>query len=101
MPELKWMRALTTVGVQLVGVVPGSEVASIIGGHWNAIKVFRDTGDSSLLAQYAGIIVGGHFSGGRWVGGYRLLTDPEQVKRWAYQGELDIDDPYEPLAGDR
>ena len=85
------MRVLTVDGLRVLDVVPGSKDASTIGGHWNAIKVYRDTGDPSLLRQFD-VAVGGRL---------RLQTDPAAVKAWGREGELDMDDPYEPLGGDR
>ncbi len=95
------MRILTPGGLRVIDVDAGSPDASMIGRHWNAIKLFRDTGDSSPLSRFTGVAVGGRFYGVRWVGGYQLATDLDMIRRWAYQGELDIDDPYEPLGGGR
>jgi hypothetical protein len=95
------MRVLTPVGVQVVAVMPGSEAASVIGSHWNAIKLFRDTGESKPLERFKDPVIGGEKQkDGSVKGGYRLATDPKMIKKWAKQGELDIDDPYEPLGGD-
>lgn len=85
------MRVLTTSGCHLVPVVPGSGTASVIGSHWNAVQAWRDRGDKDGLAAFINTVVSG----------YRLEADPEAIKRWAKRGDLDIDDPYEPLGGDR
>ena len=89
------MRILTPDGLRVVAVATGSGEASLIGAHWNAIKIYRDSGDTRYLDELQDATIDVE---GRPV---RLETDPRAVKRWAKQGELDIDDPYAELEGDR
>jgi hypothetical protein len=94
------MRILTDQGQRVVTVVVRSQAASLVGGHWNAIKTFRDTGDASLLARYRGVSIGI-----RTPSGFRptatFATDLDMIRRWARQGELDLDDPYAEVEGYR
>ena len=98
MATVERMRMLTTTGQRVLSVFADSRASSLIGGHWNAIKVFRDTGDPSLLARFEGVSIGVQTSAG-----FRPFatfeTDLETIRRWARSGELDLDDPYEELDG--
>jgi hypothetical protein len=101
MADSQSMRVLTPEGLRVVPVVPGSEAASLIGSHWNAIKLFRDTGESEPLERFKTTVIGGEQQkDGTVKGGHRLATDLKMIKKWAKKGDLDIDDPYEPLGGD-
>jgi hypothetical protein len=79
------MRMLTTSGVQVLAVEIGSEAASAIGRHWNAVKDFLHTGDTGGLEPFRGLRILG----------YRFETDPDRIERWAQRGELDFEDIYE------
>jgi hypothetical protein len=48
------MRMLTTSGVEVIPVVAGSDAAHTIGQHWNAVKQFLHTGDTSVLEPFDG-----------------------------------------------
>jgi len=92
------MRMLTDQGQRVLNVQADSQASSLIGGHWNAIKVFRDTGDPSPLARFRGVSIGVQTPAG-----FRPMatfaTDLDMIRHWARQGELDLDDPYEELDG--
>lgn len=79
------MRMLTTSGVEVLAVEFGSEAASTIGRHWNAVKDFLNTGQTAGLEPFRGtrILL------------YRFETDPDRIERWAQRGELDFEDIYE------
>lgn len=79
------MKMLTTSGVEVLSIERGSEAASAIGQHWNAVKNFLHTGDTSELEP---------FSLTR-IPGYKFATDPDWIVRWATRGELDFEDIYE------
>src|SRR5438309_1533431 len=99
--DLDHMRILTPDGLRVIPVVHGSDAASTIGSHWNAIKTFRDTGNQTALRRFKATVIGGVRIGNLQVGGYRLATDPAMIRQWAKLGDLDIEDPYAPLGGDR
>ena len=99
-PEYAVMRVLTTDGQLAIPLEVGSEDASLIGGHWNAIKLFRDTGKGELLKQFQGLVVGGEITDKGRVGGHVLETDRKKIKAWAKSGDLDLDDPYAETDGD-
>lgn len=87
------MRVLSDVGQRLVVVPVGSQAASLIGAHWNAIKLFRDTGDPSLLARFVDVtVVADTRSGFATI--VRFATDLGMIRRWAAQGEIDDEGPY-------
>ena len=79
------MRMLTTGGVEVLPVEVGSPAASAIGQHWNAVKNFLHTGDTSVLEPFSSmrILV------------YKFAIDPGWIERWATRGELDFEDIYE------
>jgi hypothetical protein len=79
------MKMLTTSGVEVVWIQAGSEAASAIGRHWNAVKHFLHTGDTSTLEPFASarIML------------YWFEVDPDKIERWAMRGELDFEDIYE------
>jgi hypothetical protein len=79
------MKMLTTSGVEVLSIDRGSEAASAIGEHWNAVKNFLHTGDTSELQP---------FSSTR-IRDYGFATDPDWITRWAIRGELDFEDIYE------
>ena len=79
------MRMLTTSGVEVAAVEVGSDAASAIGQHWNAVKHFLHTGDTSVLTPFAG----------SRILRYQFEVDPAKIERWAMRGELDFEDPYE------
>ena len=79
------MPVLTDEGTVWIEV-DGAEDRSLLGSYWNEIHVFRDTGDLSGLASYEGVEIEG----------VPLLTDPDQIEFWAYQGELDFPEIYRP-----
>lgn len=77
------MSVLSTRGVVEVDT-RGSRVRSLIGRHWNAIRLYGAIGDTTLLAPF----------NGRRVGGVELATDLDQIDDYLSQGELDVDDIY-------
>jgi hypothetical protein len=79
------MRMLTTSGVEVIAVEVGSDAARSIGQHWNAVKQFLHTGDSSVLEPFA-------FTR---ILRYKFAVDPAWIQRWAERGELDFEDIYE------
>ncbi|HEX4033851.1 MAG TPA: hypothetical protein VHX66_05355 [Solirubrobacteraceae bacterium] len=100
MPPVMRMRMLTTTGLRVLNVLADSQASSLIGGHWNALKVFRDTGEHSLLAGFRNVSIGVQTPNG-----FRPLAtfeaDLNMIRSWARSGDLDIDDPYEELDGGR
>lgn len=101
MSPIERMRMLTDRGLRVVNVEPGASAASLIGSHWNAIKVFRDSGDASRLADFEGVVLSRSSIAGVQLGAHRFATDPAMIKHWAKQSELDIDDPYAEQDDDR
>ena len=62
----------------------GSRVRSLIGRHWNAIRLFGSIGDVDVLAPFVG----------KRAGGIELASDPDQIEEYLSQGELDVEDIY-------
>lgn len=62
----------------------GSRVRSLVGRHWNAIKLYGGIGDVSVLAPFRG----------KRAGGVELASDPDQIEQYLLQGALDVDDIY-------
>jgi hypothetical protein len=62
----------------------GSRVRSLIGRHWNAIRLYGAIGDVSVLTPFRG----------KRAGGVELASDPDQIEQYLLQGELDVDDIY-------
>jgi hypothetical protein len=79
------MKMLTTSGVEVLPVEVPSEAASAIGEHWNAVKNFLHTGQTSELEPFSFMRIRD----------YRFATDPDWITRWAIRGELDFEDIYE------
>lgn len=77
------MRILTAAGVLEVETHDPGE-RSMVGTHWNAVRLFLDTGDDSALAG----------ARGQTVSGEPLLTDPDEIEVWASAGELEFEDIY-------
>lgn len=98
-PDLILIRVLTPEGQRLLLVEEDSFEGSLIGRHWNAIKRFRNHGDSSGLIGFAGHDVTGIDPDTGLPITLDLVHDPDLVKRWAKQGELDDADPYSELEG--
>jgi hypothetical protein len=83
-----WRRttsAVSTIALTCSSSYFGSDAASAIGQHWNALKHFLHTGDSSELEPFASLRIQGH----------RFAVDLGWIERWAAQGELDFEDIYE------
>jgi hypothetical protein len=70
----------------LVWVEVDDREASVLGGYWNAVHRFRDSGELGELESFSRAIVGG-----LW-----LEVDPDQLEYWAAIGELDFENIYEP-----
>lgn len=77
------MRVLTDRGVEVFPVIYWPD-RSTVGQHWNDIKHFLATGDVGPLDRYQGVKVLGR----------RLQADPDEIERWARQGELEFEDIY-------
>jgi hypothetical protein len=97
--DLVLMRVLTPEGQRILLVGEDSLEASLIGRHWNAIKQYRNYGDSYGLKGFAGQTVTAFDPDTGLPITFDLVDDPGLVKRWAMQGELDEVDPYAELDG--
>lgn len=98
-PELFLMRVLTPEGQRTLLVEEDSYEASQIGRHWNGIKRYRNLGESDDLVRFDGKTVTGIDPDTGLPITLGLAGDPDRVKRWAKQGELDEADPYVELEG--
>jgi hypothetical protein len=78
------MRVFTDEGVIVFSIDDWYE-RSVVGSYWNAVRTFLGSGDVESLVQFERETVQGH----------RLQTDPDEIERWAMQGELDFEDIYE------
>jgi hypothetical protein len=76
---------VTTSDGQVLAEVRGSQAASTVSRHANAVQTFRQTDDESKLREFRGKSVAGH----------QLATDPDVLRRLARRGELDFEDIYE------
>lgn len=79
------MKMLTTSGIEVLAVEVGSDAASAIGQHWNAVKDFLNTGRRLDLEPFSSMRILG----------YKFATDSDWILRWAMRGELDFEDIYE------
>lgn len=79
------MKMLTTSGVEVLSIDRGAEAASAIGQHWNAVKNFLHTGQTSELEPFSFMRILD----------YKFATDPDWIVHWATAGELDFEDIYE------
>jgi hypothetical protein len=71
--------------------VRDSRSAQRIGEYWNAVRIWRDTGDETALRRFRGkSIRSGKIA-------YPFVTDPATLKRLAGVGELHFDSIYEHL----
>jgi len=77
------MAVLSTEGLVDVDV-RGSAKRSLVARHWNAVRHFGATGDIYQLRRFAG----------RFVGGFELASDPDDVEEYLARGEPDFDDIY-------
>ena len=75
--------------------VRDSRLASQIGEHANAVKVYRNTGDTSTLAPFRGK----SFRAGGLT--HRFITDPEILDKLADAGVLEIEGLYRAVHGAR
>lgn len=103
--QFSLMRVLSTKGQHLLWVAEGSDDASNIGRHWNAVKRFRNQGEKKDLEEFKDVEVSGidpdspDMENPSWLT-LTLASDPQEVKKWAKQGELDDADPYAELEGE-
>jgi hypothetical protein len=94
MARIERMRMLTDRGERVLTVVSGSTASSWLGGHRNALKVFRDEGNASLLADFKTREIHVVDEAGKRIETLRFATDLDMIRRWAKQGELDAEGPY-------
>jgi len=78
------MRLITTEGVKAEPVADEHE-RSLVGRHANAVGQFLATGNVDPLSLFDGVAIAGH----------PLLTDPDELERWAAHGELEFEDIYD------
>lgn len=78
------MRVLTIDGLVEVHL-PDEEERSIVGGHWNAIGVYTQSGQTSALADFESVEI---------AGGLVLETDPDVIDEFWFGGELDFMEVY-------
>jgi hypothetical protein len=81
---LRVMNVLSTEG-HLTVVVRGSDAASLVAEHANAVQHYLTTGDTSALDRFAD----------KRVAGVTLETDPDAIETFALAGELDFEDIYD------
>ena len=79
-------------GLAEVGVLD-SRQATVIGKYWNALDLYRDTGDASVLQQFKGEYIT-DVDGER----VRLLTDLHELDRLASAGVLSFESLYARVA---
>jgi hypothetical protein len=85
---LRVMQVLAVGGVEHRVVVRGSRIASLVGGHWWAIRHYLETGDTSRLDRFRGTRVLG----------YELETDLDVIDAWAPRGGVDVEKYYSLLS---
>ena len=78
------MRILTAAGVEDV-TLQTDEAKSAVGQFWNAVRRYLWTGNTDDLERFARTRIRGR----------RLLTDPDEIDRFARIGDLDFEDIYE------
>jgi hypothetical protein len=77
------MRVLTDAGVDEFEV-PDATERSTVSAHWNAVQAFLGDAPVEVLAPFEA----------ERVVGRRLQVDPDEIEKWAYEGELDFEDIY-------
>jgi hypothetical protein len=78
------LEVLTAQGPRVIRV-QGSRQRSIVGAHWAAVRKFLEGKGEADLQKYTGVVVGG----------YELLSDPEEIMELGGHGELDERDIYQ------
>lgn len=78
------MRLITPDGVLAIDVHDQAD-RTLVAQHANAVRHFLDTGETEPLDPFRGVLVAGH----------QLLTDPDAIEAWAYEGELEFEDIYD------
>lgn len=78
------MRVLSLAGVVEVDL-PDPDDRSTVGGHWSAVGVYTDRGNTNRLGEYEGVEVGDRIE---------LETDPDVIDEWWFAGELDFLEVY-------
>jgi hypothetical protein len=73
------MRVLTARGATEVTVTT-SRKASVVGHHWDAVRVYLTTGDAGSLEPFRGVTVSG----------VELETDPDAIDELARRGVFDF-----------
>src|SRR5579864_7752915 len=82
---LRHLPIATADGLKKDVRIRGSRTASLIGEYWNAVGVFRDTGEEEPLRKFTDF----------FPAGVRVLTDPTAIEALARRGELDFEDNYD------
>jgi hypothetical protein len=77
------MRVFTDEGPEVLSV-PDPIERSTVAEHWNDTKRGLATGDFTRLDRYED----------KTVAGRRLQKNPDEIERWALQGQLDFEDIY-------
>jgi hypothetical protein len=57
---------------------------SLVGSYWNAIDSYK-AGDVEKIEAFSGVRIGG----------YLLVTDPDEIEYWADRGQTDFPEFYE------
>lgn len=78
------MEVLTNTGP--IAIEVSRRDASIVGRHWNAVRLYLETGDSSALSEFRGVVV---------AGGYELEADPDVIDEFASLDVLSIEEIYQ------
>jgi hypothetical protein len=78
------MYVLGPQGTMSVSVV-GSEDATVVAEHWNAVKRYLNTGDDSQLRRFQGVSIAE----------VELETDLDEIDRLASLGVLEFEHIYE------
>lgn len=85
---LRVLPGLTPDGIVEV-VLSDSRQATVLGKYWNAVDIYRDTGDASRLQEFEGFYIvdisGNHFP---------LLTDLQTLDRLGSAGVLSFETLY-------
>lgn len=81
--EGELMCVFTTAGVRDLEVYDEAERADV-GSHWNAVRRYLGTGDTSDISEFSGASVAG----------IRLETDPDVIDDVEAAGDLDIEHIY-------
>lgn len=88
------MRVLTTHGLRFLSGLDDGD-ASTVGAHWNAVRLYLETGSDEALAEFTGVTVTGVDDQTSTRGGWVLESDLDAIEAEAMRGEVRFESIYD------